>query len=308
MKKIILSLMVAVTTFVSAAEYNIYIPLPPGSAGDAVGRAISKKYEENTGNKLVPLNVPGGNMLIAVNAFKNQPKSVLLNNTSILMFNQKMLDSVNYTDADFDHVGYLSVVPGVWVTREDTQYKTLKDVIEKMPGSKNASVGFGFSGADLANAQLVQRQYKWNPETVKFIPYNGGPAVVLALMRGDIDVAMVSVSVSLVEQVKAGKLRVLATTLPEQTTIAGITIQPVKKLIGAEQVNGGSFLSINPKINPDEAKKLKKDLMDAAKSPEVIEVIKQAGTVPVMQDADAMKEFVAFTRKQLEPLQIKAQQ
>ncbi len=97
----------------------------------------------------------------------------------------------------------------MFVVRADSPYKSLKDVVEdarKRPGD------ITYASSGIYGTYHVATEMFAHATGIKMrhIPYGGGAPVLAASLGGQVDLAMLGPSVA-IAQVKAGKLRPLAT-------------------------------------------------------------------------------------------------
>jgi tripartite-type tricarboxylate transporter receptor subunit TctC len=124
----------------------------------------------------------------------------------------------------FSPIIHVANLPAVLLIRADLPYKTVSEFIEaakKQPGK------FNYASAGLGNWTHLYMAYfnsRAGIEQVNVI-YRSGSEMLLALMRGDADTAVITVSTSL-GQVRAGKIRPLA----------GIGALPMRQMPGVPAV------------------------------------------------------------------------
>lgn len=295
----------ALTCFsATAKDYVLINPNTPGSSAEITARALAEAYKKRTGNTLIIQNVGGGNQVPGVVHFKqfNSP-AILINTTGILIFNPKMMQNLPYSDADFDHVSAVALAPAVWVVRADRPYASIQDLLKKLPNSTKPFVGYA-NNFELANFRMVAQRQNWPADRVTTVKYKGPPEVVLGLLSNDIDVAMVALTPALVEQVRAGKLKILANTTKQELQVADQRVPSMESLTGIEQFSGGQFLSLSPRFDPAEAQQLRKDLAESLKDPVVQESLTGRNQVIMEHGPRAMTEFVNNYRKKIAPLDL----
>ena len=307
MKFIISMLLALVTSSAMAKEtYQFIVPNPPGTASDLVARTMATIYNRKTGNSLVIQNVSGGNHIpAAVKAMTASSPNILMTTTTMMVFNAVAQQSVPYDLNDFHHIAGISYAPIVWLARTDSPYYTMQDLVTKLPKSNRPFVAFA-NNVEIANLVLLARKNNWPNDLVQGVRYKGVPLAVQGLVSGDTDVAVVSTASIVNAQIQAGKIRVLATTVPVSINIEGQNIQPVKNTIGAEQVTGGTFLALNKKFDPTTAAKVRADLLEVLSDPEFLAEIQKGNQIPFDNkgsDQTVVKFFEDF-RKTLRELNL----
>jgi tripartite-type tricarboxylate transporter receptor subunit TctC len=197
---------------------KMLIPYAPGGATDIIARHISPKLQEALGEPFVVDNRPGASGNIALEAAaKAAPDgyTLLVGNVSTNAINESTFADVLQTRPSRDLVGVSKLVeiPHVLVAAVSFPPNSVAEMIEwakRNPGKLNyASAGLG------TYPQLdMLRLLKASGIEATHIPYKGGAGQMLpALMSGEVQVAFINLA-STIEQIKAGKLKAIATTMP----------------------------------------------------------------------------------------------
>ena len=197
---------------------KMLIPYAPGGATDIIARHVSPKLQEALGQPFVVDNRPGASGNIALEAAaKATPDgyTLLVGNVSTNAINESTFADVMQTRPSRDLVGISKLVeiPHVVVAAPSFPPNSVAEMIEwakRNPGKLNyASAGIG------TYPQLdMLRLLKAAGIEATHVPYKGGAAQMLpALMSGEVQVAFINLA-STVEQIKAGRLKAIATTMP----------------------------------------------------------------------------------------------
>jgi len=199
-----------------------------GGGTDIVSRILAQPLSESLGQAVVVENKPGAGSTIASDAVAKAAKdgytAAMLSpghTVSAAMFKALPYDSVK----DFAPVAMVADSAFVIVARKDFPADDVKGLIalaQKDPGKLNfGSVGVGSTqhfAAELFNQMTGIK--------VQHVPYRGTPAVVAALLAGQIDYAVELVH-AVIGQVRAGDLKIIAVgsaqrwpTIPNVPTVA----------------------------------------------------------------------------------------
>ena len=184
----------------------------PGGGSDVLARAVATMFEKE---KLVPvrmsvLNKPGGNGAVAAAAVaeRNDDPHTLGFITSAWLAGPLTTKEQKITVYDLKPIAQLLLEPAVFAVRADSPYKTLKDFIDAAkahPGQLKQSGGSITSRDNIVREQLQHATgAKW-----AFVSFPGGGARLAALLGGHVDIMVIEPQEA-GEQVRAGKLRVLA--------------------------------------------------------------------------------------------------
>lgn len=304
MKKLLLVL-AALTVSVSAfaAEYKIINPTAPGNSSDFVIKVIAEEYKKRTGNTLVQEFAPGGNMIPAVNKFKQSKElTVLLGNTSIHVFNYLTVPDLPYTDADFEFVTWVGEQLMVWYARPESKFKTMADV----EAALNRNEKF-FVAADhilsQSNILALHSKHKGQPESVMF---KAASESLTAVIGGQVELAVGALSPLLSNSDEAGKIRIIGNSSAKQITLPNGKIVPAsREALKANQFSGGMIISIAPGIKTPEAKKLKEDLIAVVNSPTVKVKLLEMNMAPVGTSPEETSTKIKTYRSELQALQKK---
>lgn len=193
---------------------SLVVPFPPGGVADIVARAIAPAMEKRLGQPVLVVNKPGAGGALGtgvVAASKPDGYTLLLALASISTNPEQ--ERLNKRPPPFQlnqlsPVARLSMEEMMLAVRADSKYRTVADVVEdarRRPGqvSYSSSGMYGVYHVAMSmftNAAGVQMNH---------VPYNGGPPALLALLSGEVDVALVTRSVG-AAHLKSGKLRPLA--------------------------------------------------------------------------------------------------
>lgn len=259
-----------------ATEYQIVVAYPPGNQSDLITRAIADSIARNTKDKLIVINVPGGENVIAVQHFKNNSNIDLITTvSSMVIFNPVLKKNLPYGNDDFEHLVYGGTSVALWVTRPNTNLKTPEDLIKHMP----PFVG-GFASSLDYNLHALSREKNLQSSIVS---YKGVNETMLDLLNGSTDLAILTMSGTVLQMVKSGKLHVVGSSYNKDLVIDGISIPSVSKRLGVTQFNG--FVSFAGKPDaPKRNAKLKQLIWNALQDPIVQESIKKTNLMPPSSD------------------------
>lgn len=262
-----------------ATEYQIVVAYPPGNQSDLITRAIADSIARNTKDKLIVINVPGGENIIAVQQFKNNPNIDLITTvSSMVIFNPVLKKNLPYGNDDFEHLVYGGTSVALWVTRPNTNLKTPEDLIKHMP----PFVG-GFASSLDYNLHALSREKNLQSSIVS---YKGVNETMLDLLNGSTDLAILTMSGTVLQMVKSGKLHVVGSSYNKDLVIDGINIPSVSKRLGVTQFNGFVGFAGKPDA-PKRNAKLKQLIWNALQDPIVQETIKKTNLMPPASDNQA---------------------
>jgi tripartite-type tricarboxylate transporter receptor subunit TctC len=184
----------------------------PGGNTDLAYRILAEHASKTLGQPVVVENKIGGNTFLAfVTVMNSKPDGYTIGDYSTMTYDLSvMYEKVPHKVDDATTIGcYLSVVHGVAVNAT-APWKSFKEVVEYArthPGTFTYGVPNAAAPPHLAMI-LVGRKEKidW-----KVVPYKGLASAVPALLGGHI-MSIAGLAGTHLEQVKAGKMRLLAVT------------------------------------------------------------------------------------------------
>lgn len=207
---------------------RVVIPWPAGGSNDIVGRIVMQKVGERLGQQFVIDNRPGAAGTIGADVVAKSPGDgyTLMVHSTTHLGNATIYRKLPYdTLKDFVPVALLVQQPGGLVVHPSLPVKSVKQLLalaRSKPGQILYSSAGNGSAPHLSMAQFVAL----TGIKVVHVPYKGGPPAVQAIVAGETQ-AMTATLATVVPQIKAGKLRLLAVTgekrlslMPEVPTIA----------------------------------------------------------------------------------------
>ena len=294
LKKIIaiLAMSMSIGTVSAKDPLNLIIPWNAGSLTDTVIRQTAKAYERIHGKDLVVKNISGAQGVVGMNSWKNGPHSdVVVTTASTNVFNYVDKNiQVPYSESDFDHFIYLGTMPGLYITRPDTQIRTPADLRTKLP----KSVG-GYGSNWNSNLMVLIKDFKLES---KIVEYKNTSQMVIDVANGTIDLAITAPSPTVMALVQEGKLHIVGTTYHEDITLNNSKITSVAKTLKIQQFNGFIGLAFHPKSLVEWNTQIKKDLWSAVNDPSVKETMVKFGMIyDPINDTEKIKNRLNDLRK-----------
>src|SRR3954469_5884885 len=259
---------------------TIVVPLAAGGNTDMMARIAAQRLSEKFGQPFIVENRPSaGGALGTGQVASAQPDgyTILFSPSSMLLLTP-LVQKVSF-DADKQLVPVTNVGTGTQVIaiRRSLPVKTLDEFIayaKANPGKLNFVIAGANNLAHLAPVLLFSRA---GVEMV-MIPAKGGPQAVSDLMAGQVDFYFGNAS-ELLPHADSDKIRLIAVG-----TAARIPAAPDLPTV-AESYPGFEFSSWNgfsvPAGTPEEiVTAIRREVVAAAKSPEVVERLGKLGIIP----------------------------
>jgi len=288
----------AMTSFAQSDWPNkpitMIVPFPPGGVADTVARPVAEALSRELKQTVIVENRVGAGGALGMGTAARAPADgytvlMTLSSISILPEADKILGrKPAYTLNQFRPIARFTADPTVLVVRADSPWNTLADFVadaKKKPGTYN----YGSSG-NYGTMHVPMEMLKCSAGfRMTHIPYTGAGPAVLALLSGQVD-AVASGPASVVQQIKAGKLRALAhwgdkplLSLPE--------VPSLKQAGHATTFAQWSALFV-PNGTPDEViAKLRAAARKVAANPTVVQTIVRAGSPVEYLDAPEFQTY-----------------
>lgn len=192
----------------------------PGGGLDLTGRALEQTMLETrlhaTGFVLKHMGGAGGNLAKAyVHQRSGDPYTLYVESNRIYV--NKLVGTTPLDHRDLTPIARLTTEYLVWVVRADSPFKSAREVLDKLKADPT-SVAFGVGtlpSNDQMNILRPALAYGVNPKQVKIVVFKSGGDLMIQLLGGHIPVISTGLSEA-IEQVKAGRARLLTVSSPKQ--------------------------------------------------------------------------------------------
>ncbi len=261
---------VAVAQAFPSKSIRLVVPFGAGGVADLTARTVAQKLSESLGQPVIVDNRPGAGGVVAGDLVaKADPDGhtllLMSNGTAVTagLFKSLPFDTLR----DFTPVSTLGFFDIAIITQADSKFKTLGDLLaygRANPGKLNlGSINIG-STQNLA-AELFKSSAGVD---MQIVPFNGSPAVITAMLGGQIDAA-VEILAPVLPQIKAKALRALAVTGAKRASV--LPDVPTAKESGVTNFEAASWNAIAaPAKTPKSViARLNKEITAALNSPEV---------------------------------------
>ncbi len=193
---------------------TMVVPFPPGGLADAVARPVAEAMSRELKQPVVVENKPGaggGIGMAAVAKAKPDGYTILMSLSSytVLPEADKLFGRAPMYQLDqLKPVARFTADPTVFAVRADAPWKTLQDFVNDArahPGK------FTYGSSGNYGTMHVPMEMFAGAAGVKMVhvPYTGAGPAIVGLLGGQVD-ALSTGPATVVQQVKAGKVRVLA--------------------------------------------------------------------------------------------------
>ena len=274
---------------------TMIVPFPPGGLADLVARPVAEAMARELGQPVVIENKAGAGggigMSIAAKA-KPDGYTILMALSSLTVIPEADVvlgRAPMFALNDLRPIARFTADPTVLAVRADSPWKTARQFVDdakKRPGAINYGSSGNYGTMHVPMEILAQNAGL----KMTHVPFTGAGPAVVALLGGQID-AVSTGPATVLQQVKAGKLRVLAhwgngqlSALPDVSSLKDSGYN-------AEYAQwSGLFI---PRDTPEPvAQRLRAAARAAAQDPRVKEIILNAGSPVLYQDAADFEKYV----------------
>lgn len=268
----------------TARQIRLVAPQPAGTGPDVLARTLAEEMSKILGQSVVVENKTGANGTLAAGYVLAQPAdghTLFLAGVSNMAWNPFLYKAMTHVPSrDFAGVAVIANTPFVTAVAPSLGVKSLADLVKKAkaePGKLSfASSGIGNS-THLATELLMAR----TGIQMQHVPFGGtgGPSAMTSVISGETPV-ITTVPVSVVPQVKAGKLTALAVT--GERRLAQLPDVPTFTELGIEMdVPGWYSIVTRAGSPPDVIQRLNSALNKAIETPQVMERLNQQMLTPI---------------------------
>jgi tripartite-type tricarboxylate transporter receptor subunit TctC len=203
-----------------AKPVRLIVPFAPGGSADVFGRFIAQRLQESMGQNFVVENRPGAGSVIGTDAVaKAAPDGytlLVMSNTHTV--NESLLPSKPYQlMRDFVAVAPLNASDLVLVARSGLQAATLADVLRQAKG-KPDGLSYASSGPGTPYHMAGELLKSMAGVSILHVPYKGSSGARTDVLGGQVDLMFDAIP-TMVEHIKAGKVRALATSGASRSAI-----------------------------------------------------------------------------------------
>ncbi len=287
---------------VSAQPYpsktiRVIVAFAPGGIADFAARSVSHRLSESLGVPVVVENRPGaGGITGAEVVAKSPPDGYTLLVTSIShTINPSVRKKLPFDAVrDFTPVTLITDAPNFLVVHPSLPVKSVKALIA-LARARPGEITYASSGTGTSTHLSGELLRSLARIDIVHVPYKGGGPAVIDLVGGHVQM-MFSTLPSVLQQVRAGKLRGLAVTGARRFPAAQEFPTMIEAGVAGFEVSGWSGM-FAPAGAPREAvRRLAAEIGKILRAPELKERFFVQGAEPV---GNTPEEFAAFVSSEI---------
>ena len=281
------------------------VPFAPGGANDLIARAAAEGVAKRIGQPVIIENKPGAGAAIGAEyVAKSKPDGYTwLIGAAGVVTNSMIRKDMPYADSDLVPVGMIAVAPSVIVVHPSVPANDMKELVawaKSQPGVNWSTAGTASTPHFVA--EMLKDSGVGN---INIIPYKSGSEGVTAVISNNVN-ATSEASIVVLPQVKAGKLKAIATTYDTRIT-AYPQLQTTKEA-GYPGVSIGHWAGLfAPKGTPQPLlERMNAELLAVVKSGDFQDKLTPQGIEPAPYTLAAYRTFIARERERLGKVAAKA--
>jgi tripartite-type tricarboxylate transporter receptor subunit TctC len=255
----------------------------PGGISDVLARTIGAKLGESLHQQVVVEPRPGAGTTIASEMIaKSAPDgyTVFLQDITTHAINASLYRKLPYDSVrDFTPVILIAESPLMLLVHPSLPVKSVNDLVA-LAKQRPGEISHGSSGNGTIVHLAAEMLKSMANVKMVHVPYKGSPQAVTGLLNGEVAVSFATLPPAL-PMVAAGKLRALAVTTPQRSTVASEL--PTMKEAGLKEFELVLYTGIltargTPRAIVD---RLNAEFAKAVQLPDVKTVYAKVGAVPV---------------------------
>lgn len=275
------------------------VPFSAGGGADIVARAIGQSLGEAIGQQVLVDNRTGAAGIIGMQAAAKSPAdgyTILLGQTGPNSINPSLYETLPYDAAkDFAPITLATRYPYVLVVHPAVPARNVSELIA-FAKSRPGQVTFASAGNGSANHLAAELFQTMAQISLVHVPYKASAPALVDVLSGHVSM-MFDPIITANPHVKAGKLRALAITSLERSSVAGdLPTVAETGLAGYEAIGWHGILA--PAGTPKNIiAKLNADIVRILRTPEMRNRFAEQGAEPV---GNTPEEFALFLKQDRE--------
>ena len=219
---LVAAILLAVACAAPAQDYpdktlRLVVAYPPGGPADIAARILTEQLSTQLPQRFMVDNRPGAGGIIGTEVVANAPPdgyTLLLSGNNIAIA-QGLSAAPRYDSTQsFVHVAQIATLPtGVFVSAQ-SPHVTFRDLVAYAKANPD-KLTYASGGNGTPSHLAMEMLKRMAGIEVRHVPYKGTPPAVTDLIGGQVDMLVTSIA-GPIEQVKAGRLKILAVSSPER--------------------------------------------------------------------------------------------
>ncbi len=276
------------------------VPFAPGGANDLIARAAAEGVSQRIGQPVVIENRPGAGAAIGADyVAKSKPDGyTYLIGAAGVITNSFIRKDLPYKDSDLVPVGMIAVAPSVIVVNPSVPASTLREFAAWAKAQGDKGVNWSTAGTASTPHFVAEMLKEAGITNLNIIPYKSGSEGVTAVISNNVS-GTSEASIVVIPQIKAGKLKAIATTY--ETRITAAPDIPTTKEAGFPGVQIGHWAALfAPAGTPQPIlERMSTEILATVKSKEFHDKLVPSGIEPAPYTLPGYIAFINAERERL---------
>ena len=276
------------------------VPFAPGGANDLIARAAADGVGKRLGQPVVIENKPGAGTLVGSEyVAKSKPDGyTFLIGSAGLITNSVIRKDMPYQDSDLVPVGMIATAPSVIVVHPSVPANNMKELVAWAKAQGSSGVNWSTAGTASTPHFVAEMLKGVGVNNINIVPYRSGNEGVTAVISGNV-AATSEASIVVLPQIKAGKLKAIATTY--ETRITAAPEIPTTKAAGYPAVAISHWAGLfAPKGTPQPIiERMNRELTAVVKDKEFRDRLVPQGIEPAPYSLSGYVAFINAERERL---------
>lgn len=201
-----------------SSTVRIITPFAAGGISDTTARVASQCLEKDLGGTFIVENKDGGGGAVGMTEVaqaKPDGSTLSVVSVSTAALVPLVTEGAKYEGASFEPISGVTLAPSVLVVKNDSPHRTAQDLLA---AAKSENGGFTVAMPGSRGIFSLTTNAITQAGGPKFtnVPFESNDKSVAAVLGGNSDSAYLSTSPNLLEQLRSGQLRALATGAPQR--------------------------------------------------------------------------------------------
>jgi tripartite-type tricarboxylate transporter receptor subunit TctC len=278
-----------------ARPIRLILGVPPGGAADFTARIVAQKLGDPWRQNVVVENRGGAGGTIACEIAANAApdgytllwSSITTHGVGPLLYSKLPYDALK----SFTHIGLAATLPLIMVVHAGVQAATVKELVA-LARARPGTLHFASSSSGSLPHLMGEAFKSAAGAPIVHVPYKGSGPAVIDLAGGNVQI-MFDAPPSLYGQIKAGRLRVLASAYSKRSEL--FPEAPTLAEAGYPGLEGALWYGVSaPARLPRELQShINGDLQKALGAPDVKERYAQQGAIATPSNPAAYADFIS---------------
>ena len=272
---------------------RIVVPFATGGPADVYARFLAQRLPDLLGQSFVVENRPGAGAVIGTDLVAKAPPDgytlLLMSNTHTV--NETLVQNKPYDlQRDFVAVAPINYSDLVLVAHPSVQSSNIRELV-KAAREKPGKLNYASSGTGTPYHMAGELFKSMSDTKIVHIPYKGSSGARTDVLGGQVDMMFDAVT-TMTEQVKAGKVKAIATTGKKRSSV--LPEVPTVDESGVPGYEATIWLGLlAPKGTPAAVvTRLNEAVSKIVSQPEVQQAWAKQGAVPLVMNAQAFDKYV----------------